>query len=79
MQELYSLMGVKWIKRTPYQSEMDGMVERFKSTLKHMLQKMLKLWKGQWDLALQHMLGEYRRAPHDTTGFTSSVILWITD
>ena len=52
MQELYSLMGVKWIKKTPYHPEMDGMEKGLKSTLKNMLQKTLKLRKGQWDLAI---------------------------
>ena len=79
MQELYKLMGVKGVKTTPYHPEMDGMVERFNPTLKTMLKKTLKLWKGQWDLALPHELGEYRRAPRDTTGLTPSETLWMSD
>ena len=79
MQELYKLMGVKGVKITPYHPEMDGMVEHFNSTLKTMLKKTLKLWKGQLDLALPHVLGEHRRAPHDTTGLTPSETLWMSD
>ena len=76
MQELYNLIGVKGIKTTPYHPETDGMMERFNSTLKTMLKKILELWIGQWDLALPHVLGEYRRAPLDTTGFTPSELLY---
>ena len=76
MQELHKLMGVKGIKMTPYHPESDGMFERSNSTLKMMLGKTLKLWKGQWDLALPHILGEYRRAPHESTGFTPLELLY---
>ncbi len=41
-----------------------------------MLKKTLKVWNGQWDLDLPHMLGEYRRAPHESTGFTPSELLY---
>ena len=44
--------------------------------LKTMLRKLSKLWNQQWDLALPYILGEYRRSPHSTTGFTLSELLY---
>ena len=80
MRELYCLLGVKSIHTSPYHPKTDGMVERFNQTLKTMIRKSSKLWNQQWDLALPYILGEYRRSPHSTTGFTPSELLyWQTD
>ena len=76
MKELYRSIGVTGLQTTPYHPERDGLVERFNTTLKSMLKKTLKVWNGQWDLALPHVLGEYRRAPHESTGFTPSELLY---
>ena len=59
MKELYRSIGVTGLQTTSYHPEGDGLVERFNATLKSMLKKMLKVWNGQWDLALPHVLGEY--------------------
>ena len=76
MKELYRLLGVKSITTTPYHPATDGMVERFNATLKMMMRKTSKKWDGQWDLALPFLLGEYRRSPNDSTGFTPSELLY---
>ena len=76
MQELYRLLGVTGIRTTPYHPECDGLVERFNASMKGMLWKVLPDWDGQWDKALPHILGEYRRAPNETTGFTPSELLY---
>ena len=67
---------MKSLNTTPYYPETDGIVERFNSILKAMIRKTLKQWKGRWDLALPHLLGEYRRTPNQTTGFTPSELLF---
>ena len=51
-------------------------MERFNASLNEKLQKTVKLWDGQWDLVLPHILGKYRRAAHQTTGFTPSELLY---
>ena len=76
MRELYSLMDITPLKTTPHHPECDSLVERFNASLKEMLRKTVKLWDGQWDLVLPHTLGEYHRAPHETTGFTPSELLY---
>ena len=50
-------------------------MERFNASMKGMLRKVLPDWDGQWDKALPHILGEYRRAPNETMGFTPSELL----
>ena len=76
MTELYKLLGVKGIKTTPYHPACDGLVEWSNSTLKSMIRKTVKVWRGQWDLAIPFLLGEYRRAPNETTGFTPLELLY---
>ena len=41
-----------------------------------MIRKTLKVWHGQWDLAIPFLLGEYRRAPNETMGFTPLELLY---
>ena len=76
MRELYCLLGMKSIHTNLYHPETDRMIERFNQTLKTMIRKSSKLWNQQWDLALPYILGEYRRSPHSTTGFTPSELLY---
>ena len=64
------------IRTTPYHPECDGLVERFNASMKGMMRKILPDWDRQWDKALPHILGEYRRAPNETTGFTPSELLY---
>ena len=63
MKKLYRSIGVTELQTTPYHPKGDGLVERFNATLKPMLKKMLKVWNGQWDLALPHVLGNTEE-PH---------------
>ena len=70
--ELYKLLGVTSITTTLYYSATDGLVERYNGIIKSMIRKMSKLWHSQWDLALPFLLGELRRSPSATTGFTPS-------
>ena len=76
LKELYDFLGVNLINIIPYHPATDRMVERFDSTLKAMSRKTLKQWKGRWDLALPHLLGEYYRTPSKITGFTPSELLF---
>ena len=76
MHELYSLMNITPLKTAPYYPECDGLVERFNASVKEMLQKIVKLWDGEWDLVLPHILEEYHTATHETTGFTPFELLY---
>ena len=63
IKELYNFLWVKAIKTNPSHPATKGMVERFNITLKVLVRKVLKQWRGIWDHALSQFLGEYRRFP----------------
>ena len=47
LRQVYSLLGIKGTKTTPYHPKTDGLVERFNHTLKTMLRRFsLTDWKG---------------------------------
>ena len=69
MQDLYHLLGVEPIMMSPYHPQTNGMVERFQSTMKGMLQKIISKFDYQWDRALPYVLFTYREVPNETTSF----------
>ena len=63
-------VGIKQIRTSPYHPQMDGMVERFNSTLKWLLRKLVQNTKVEWDQCLPYVLWAYRGTVHKKTGFT---------
>ena len=61
---------MKQIRTSPYHPQTDGMVERFNSTLKRLLRKLVQNTKIEWDQCLPYVLWAYRGMVHKTTGFT---------
>ena len=76
LKELYKLLSVSSITTTPYHPATDGLVERYNLIIKSMIRKTSKLWHSQWDLVLPFLLGELRRSPSATAGFTPSKLLY---
>ena len=70
------LLGVQPIQSSPYHPQTDGMVERFHSTMKTMLRKILTKFDMQWDKALPYILFAYREVPTETTGFSPFEMLY---
>lgn len=66
---LWELLEIKQLRTSPYQPEMDGMLERFHSTLKRMLQKSGDISKN-WDEYLPHVCFAHRDAVHSATGYS---------
>ena len=76
IKELYRLLGVQPIRTSPYHPQTDGMVERFHSTMKTMIRKILTKFDMQWDKALPYILFTYREVPTETTGFSPFEMLY---
>ena len=74
--ELYSLIGIKAIRTSPYHPQTDGLVERFNKTLKSMLRKVLEGEKRNWDKMLPYVLFAYREVPQATVGFSPFELLY---
>lgn len=49
LKQVYSLLGIKGIRTTPYQPQTDGLVERYNQTLKGMLRKFVAANGKDWD------------------------------
>ncbi|KAL2085952.1 hypothetical protein ACEWY4_019272 [Coilia grayii] len=75
MKQVYSLLGIKGIRTTPYHPQTDGMVERFNQTLKAMLRKFVSDTGADWDQWLPYLLFAYREVPQ-ATGYSPFELLY---
>ena len=76
MRQVYSLLGIRGIKTTPYHPQTDGLVERFNQTLKSMLRNFLSESGTNWDQWLPYLLFSYREVPQASTGFSPFELLY---
>lgn len=76
MKQVYSLLGIKGIRTTPYHPQTDGMVERFNQTLKAMLRKFVSDTGADWDQWLPYLLFAYREVPQASTGYSPFELLY---
>ena len=63
LRQVYSLLGIKGIKTTPYHPQTDGLVERFNLTSKTMLRRFVSQTGKDWDEWLPYLLFAYREVP----------------
>ena len=76
LRQVYSLLGIRGIKTTPYHPQTDGLVERFNQTLKSMLRKFVSESGTNWDQWLPYLLFSYREVPQASTGFSPFELLY---
>ena len=76
LRQVYSLLGIKGIKTTPYHPQTDGLVERFNRTLKTMLRRFVSQTGKDWDEWLPYLLFAYREVPQASTGFSPFELLY---
>lgn len=76
LRQVYSLLGIKGIRTTPYHPQTDGMVERFNQTLKAMLRKFVNDTGSDWDQWLPYLLFAYREVPQASTGYSPFELLF---
>lgn len=69
LSHLYKKLGVVRIKTSPYRPQSNGKLERFHSTLKCMLRKVLDAGQ-EWPGALDLVLHFARNIPHSRHGYT---------
>ena len=76
MKQVYSLLGIRGIRTTPYHPQTDGLVERYNRTLKSMLKKFVADNGKDWDQWLPYLLFAYREVPQASTGFSPFELLY---
>lgn len=76
LKQMYSLLGIKGIRTTPYHPQTDGLVERYNRTLKSMLRKFVAANAKDWDQWLPYLLFAYREVPQASTGFSPFELLY---
>ena len=76
MKQFCQTTGVHQIRTSPYQLQMDGMVERFNSTLKRLLRKLTQNSTVEWDKCLPFVLWAHRGTTHCNTGFSPYQLLF---
>ncbi len=67
--QVCELLKFHAIRTSPYHSQTDGMLERWHTSFKSMVQKS-GVDSRNWDTYLKYLLFAYRSAPHTVTGFT---------
>ena len=68
-------MGYSHDKKTPYAPWANGMAETFMRSLKKLMQT-CKIEQSNWRQQLQRFLRAYRAAPHKSTGFAPSTVMF---
>ncbi|XP_069370624.1 uncharacterized protein [Paralichthys olivaceus] len=76
LKQVYSMLGIRGIKTTPYHPQTDGLVERFNQTPKSMLRKFVSDSGADWDQWLPYLLFSYREVPQASTGFSPFELLY---
>ncbi|KAL7830269.1 hypothetical protein SRHO_G00313960 [Serrasalmus rhombeus] len=75
LKDVFSLLGIKGLKTTPYHPQTDGLMERFK-TLKVMLRRFVNETGSDWDTWLPYVLFAYREVPQASVGFSPFQLLY---
>ncbi len=76
LSHLYKKLGVVRIKTSPYRPQSNGKLERFHSTLKCMLRKVIDA-NQEWPSALDLVLHFVRNIPHSRHGHTPYELTFI--
>ena len=69
VKQFCQITEVHQLRTSPYHPEVDGMVERFNSTIKRLLGKLTQNTKVEWDKCLLFVLWAYRGTMHATIDF----------
>ena len=76
MEEVNRLLSIRHLTTTPYYPMCNGLVERFKGTLKAMLKKLCAEQPRQWHRFINTLLFAYREVPQESTGFSPFELLY---
>ena len=76
LQETATLIGVKQLPTSGGHPQTDGLVERFKKTLKQMLSKVVDKRGQNWDKLLGAVSLAYRATPHASTGMSPFFLVY---
>ena len=75
-QEVCKILGIKKTRSSPYFAQSAGLVERLNSTVEAMLTKLVSEHQRDWDQYLQLAMWAYRSAPHASTGYSPSMMMY---
>ena len=75
-QEVCKILGIKKTRSSPYFAQLAGLVERLNSTVEAMLTKLVSEHQRDWDQYLQLAMWAYRSAPHASTGYSPSMMMY---
>jgi hypothetical protein len=73
--DLCRLLSIRKTRTSPRHPQCNGQTERFNLTLARMIRSFLKGEQTDWDINLGCLAGAYRSTQHDTTRFTSNMIM----
>ncbi|XP_040068163.1 uncharacterized protein LOC120841353 [Ixodes scapularis] len=76
MNEVMELLSIKHLLSSPYHPMCNGLVGKFKGTLKQMLKRMCEEKPQSWDEYLAPVLFAYREAPQASLGFSPFELIY---
>ena len=71
---LWEMLGIHATRTLPYRPQSDGLVERFKSTIKSMLKCAVGRDKSNWDTYLPALMMAYNATQQASTGCTPNLL-----
>ena len=76
MNEFLRLLSIKGVHSSVYHAQSNGLIERFHSTLKSMLKKVIEKHPTEWHRYLPALLFAVREMPNSSTGFSPFEMLF---
>ena len=76
MQKVHRLLSMKGLTSMPCHPICNGLVERWKGTLKSMLKRLCQDQPKQWHRLINPVLFAYREVPQESTGFSPFHLLY---
>lgn len=76
VKEMSNLLRIQQLRTSIYHPQTDGLVQRFKRTLKHMLCKVIGKDERNWDQLLPYLLFSLREVPQASAGFSPFELLY---
>jgi hypothetical protein len=68
--ELYQLLSLTNIRKTSHKHSMNVILERFRSTLKSLIAKVVHVNQMDWCELLPAVMSAYQATPHEMTGYS---------
>ena len=76
IEELFKILGIKWLQTTPYHPQTNGLVERLHQTIMCMIRKLGEDKKADWPSHLAEIVYTYNATWSTVTGYSQHYLMF---